>query len=81
VEHWHRVRRLCVGIKSSETSRPGAAKKRTYSGFYGRSGASQGWHFLTGGENAIKQLAEELGSITPMIRFPSSTHIPVASSA
>ena len=52
---------LCVSISPSENSTLAAAKKRTYLRRYGRSGAAEGWHFLTGSENAIKQLAGEVG--------------------
>jgi len=52
---------LCVSISPTEHSALAAAKKRTYLRRYGRSGAVQGWHFLTGTEPAIKQLAEEVG--------------------
>ena len=36
-------------------------KKRVYVGLYGRPGASEGWHFLTGDEPEIKQLAQAAG--------------------
>jgi len=52
---------LCVSISPGETSALAAAKKRTYLRRYGRSGASEGWHFLTGHEPAIEQLAAEVG--------------------
>jgi protein SCO1/2 len=37
------------------------AKKRTYSQRYGRPGAADGWHFLTGEEPAIASLAGSVG--------------------
>ena len=46
-----------VSIDPNETPELAAAKKRTYLKRYGRPGAAAGWHFLTGDEPAIKQLA------------------------
>ncbi len=37
------------------------AKKRIYIGLYDRPGAENGWHFLTGDESSIKQLADAVG--------------------
>jgi len=50
-----------VSIDPQETSTLSAAKKRSYVKRYGRSGAAEGWHFLTGNEKAIRQLADEVG--------------------
>ncbi len=50
-----------VSINPRETSALAAAKKRAYVKRYGRSGAADGWHFLTGNETAIRQLANEVG--------------------
>ncbi len=50
-----------LSINPRETAALAAAKKRTYLKRYGRSGAAQGWHFLTGDEPAIRQLANEVG--------------------
>jgi protein SCO1/2 len=50
-----------VSINPNESSTLAAAKKRAYLKRYGRSGAAAGWHFLTGNENSIRQLAEEVG--------------------
>ena len=50
-----------VSINPHETPALAAAKKRTYVKRYGRSGAAQGWHFLTGEEGALRQLADEVG--------------------
>lgn len=50
-----------VSIDPNETPDLAAAKKRTYLKRYGRHGAADGWHFLTGDEPAIKQLTEEVG--------------------
>ena len=37
------------------------AKQALYTGMYGRPGAAEGWHFLTGDEPQIKQLADAVG--------------------
>ena len=50
-----------VSINPKETPVLAAAKKRTYLKRYGRGGAAEGWHFLTGNEQAIHQLAEQVG--------------------
>ena len=50
-----------VSIDPRETPELAAAKKRNYLKRYGRSGAAQGWHFLTGQDAAIKRLADEVG--------------------
>ena len=38
-----------------------ARKKETYAAAYGRDGADAGWHFLTGDEDSIAQLAKAVG--------------------
>src|SRR5437763_783835 len=43
-----------VSINPRETPALAAAKKRAYLKRYGRPGAAQGWHFLTGEESSIK---------------------------
>jgi protein SCO1 len=50
-----------VSINPRENPMLAAAKKRSYVKRYGRSGAAQGWHFLTGEEASIRQLANEVG--------------------
>lgn len=50
-----------ISISPNETPLLAAAKKRTYLKRYGRSQAAQGWHFLTGNEQSIRQLADEVG--------------------
>ena len=52
---------LDVSINPDEKPPLAAAKKRTYIKRYGRSRAAQGWHFLTGSEQSIRQLANEVG--------------------
>lgn len=52
-----------VTVSFNPLEKPGLAmaKKRVYVGLYGRPGASEGWHFLTGDEPAIEQLARAVG--------------------
>lgn len=50
-----------VSIDPHETSQLAADKKKEYLTRYGRPGAAEGWHFLTGSEQAITQLASEAG--------------------
>jgi protein SCO1 len=50
-----------VSIDPHETAAVAAAKKKQYLKRYGRDGAAGGWHFLTGSEQSIAQLANEAG--------------------
>jgi protein SCO1 len=52
-----------VTVSIDPTERPvlASAKQQLYTGMYGRPGAAQGWHFLTGDERPIKQLASAVG--------------------
>jgi protein SCO1 len=52
-----------VTVSIDPTERPvlAEAKQALYTGLYGRSGAAAGWHFLTGDEQQIRQLANALG--------------------
>jgi protein SCO1 len=52
-----------VTVSIDPTERPvlAEAKQAMYTGMYGRPGAAQGWHFLTGDEPQIKQLAQAVG--------------------
>ncbi len=52
---------VIVSIDPRETPAIAAAKKETYLGQYRRAGASEGWHFLTGAEPEIQQLARAVG--------------------
>jgi protein SCO1 len=52
---------LDISIDAEETSTAAAAKKRQYIRRYGRPGASEGWHSLTGDEGVIAQLTNEAG--------------------
>jgi protein SCO1/2 len=48
-------------INPRETWQLAAAKKHSYIRRYGRTGAENGWHFLTGEERAVHQLADDVG--------------------
>jgi protein SCO1/2 len=50
-----------VSINPQETPALAAAKKKSYLKRYGRAGAAQGWHFLTGKTPAIQALATAVG--------------------
>ena len=52
-----------VTVSIDPTDRPviAEAKQAMYAGMYGRPGAQYGWHFLTGDEPQIKQLASAVG--------------------
>ncbi|MGA8143564.1 MAG: SCO family protein [Candidatus Acidiferrales bacterium] len=52
-----------VTVSIDPTERPvlASAKRALYTGLYGRPGAAEGWHFLTGDEAQIKQLANAVG--------------------
>lgn len=52
-----------VTVSIDPTERPvlAEAKQELYTGMYGRPGAAEGWHFLTGDEPQIKRLADAVG--------------------
>jgi protein SCO1 len=50
-----------VSIDPNETPEVAAAKKVEYLKRYGRAGAGEGWHFLTGDRQSIAQLTNEAG--------------------
>jgi protein SCO1/2 len=52
---------VTVSINPRESSGLAANKKRVYVGLYGRPGATEGWHFLTGDDAPIKALAQSVG--------------------
>ncbi len=52
---------VTVSINPAETPDLAASKKTKYLDSYRRKGAEQGWHFLTGKEDQIKQLANAVG--------------------
>ena len=52
---------LTVSFDARDTPALAAAKKRDFVKQYSRSGAEEGWHFLTGDEAAIERLTEAAG--------------------
>jgi protein SCO1/2 len=52
---------VTVSIDPTESHVMAKVKQEMYVGMYGRPGAAQGWHFLTGDEPQIKQLADAVG--------------------
>jgi protein SCO1 len=52
---------ITVSFDPREKPPLAAAKKKTYLERYGRPGAEEGWHFLTGEEASIRQLTEAVG--------------------
>lgn len=52
---------LNVSIDPREGCELAAAKKKSYVTRFGQTGAANGWHFLTGDEPAIRQLASDVG--------------------
>jgi protein SCO1/2 len=52
---------VTVSIDPRETPLLAESKHTMYAGLYGRPGAAAGWHFLTGEESAIRQLAASVG--------------------
>jgi protein SCO1/2 len=52
---------VTVSIDPRETPQLAVAKKKLHIQQYGRAGASEGWHFLTGDEDSIKRLTSAVG--------------------
>jgi protein SCO1 len=52
---------VTVSIDPTESHVLARVKQEMYTGMYGRPGAAQGWHFLTGDEPQIRQLADAVG--------------------
>jgi len=52
---------VTVSIDPTETALLAESKHTMYAGLYGRPGSVAGWHFLTGEEPAIRQLAASVG--------------------
>jgi protein SCO1/2 len=52
---------ITVSFNPNETPELAAAKKKDYIHRYGRPGAEQGWHFLTGQPDAINALTRAVG--------------------
>lgn len=52
---------VAVSMNHREGPDVAAAKKKTYIEAYGRPESADGWHFLTGTEENVKKLADQLG--------------------
>lgn len=52
---------VTISIDPTESHVLAKVKQEMYVGMYGRPGAARGWHFLTGDEPQIKQLADAVG--------------------
>jgi protein SCO1 len=52
---------VTVSFDPRETAELAAKKKKTYVAAYGRPGAEEGWHFLTGDQGAIDKLTDAVG--------------------
>lgn len=52
---------VTVSFDPTEKPELARAKKAVYVGLYGRPGAAEGWHFLTGDEASIRQLTQAVG--------------------
>lgn len=52
---------VTVSIDPREKPSLAKIKKRQYASGYGRPGGASGWHFLTGSEPAIRELAQSVG--------------------
>jgi protein SCO1 len=52
---------LTISIDPTDKPLIAEARQEMYTGMYGRRGAAQGWHFLTGEDSQIKQLASAVG--------------------
>jgi len=52
---------VTVSIDPGDRPVLASVKKQMYTGMYGRPGAAEGWHFLTGDEDQIKKLADAVG--------------------
>jgi protein SCO1/2 len=52
---------VTVSFDPRETPTLAAAKKKNYVADYGRPGAAEGWHFLTGKPEAIRRLTDAVG--------------------
>ena len=70
---------ITVSFNPREKPDLAANKKRVYVGLYGRPGASEGWHFLTGDEPQIQAAGSGRGlslCIRPRIRTSLPTPPP-----
>lgn len=62
---------VTVSFDPHDTPSMAADKKSIYVGLYGRKGAAEGWHFLTGDEASIKALTDAVGF---HYKYDPSTH-------
>jgi protein SCO1 len=54
-------RMVTISIDPTEKPTLASAKHALYTGFYGRPGGDEGWHFLVGDESQIKRVAASVG--------------------
>lgn len=52
---------VMVSMNPKEGPKEAAEKKATYLKMYNRPGAAQGWHFLTGSQASVQDLAKDVG--------------------
>jgi protein SCO1/2 len=52
---------VTLSVDPNEDPKLAKSKQELYTGVYGRPGAGEGWHFLTGEEANIKRLADAVG--------------------
>lgn len=52
---------VTVSINPKETYQDAASKKRIYASIFAQPGAGEGWHFLTGDQQSIAELASAVG--------------------
>jgi len=52
---------VTVSFDPKDTPDSAAARKRSYLARYGRPGAAQGWHFLTGSPESVERITRALG--------------------
>jgi len=60
---------ITVSIDPRDMPREAASKKDKYVKRYGRLGAANGWHFLTGHESAIRALTNAAGDTIPFSKI------------
>jgi protein SCO1 len=65
---------VTISINPREKADMAAGKKKEYMSLLGQPGAEQGWHFLTGKEENIRQIADEVGFRYKMISENNYAH-------
>src|SRR4029453_799397 len=65
---------LAVRFDAREPPALAAAKKKAYMARYRRPGAHAGWHFLTGGDEAIQELRRGVGVRYAWVEAPRQSH-------